>query len=262
MCSSPGKSDSSHCGKHFSKSMFAAEIDYKLLQWGLGFLRWVTVFLLTCFLRWWMAPGCHPSLTSTDPTHLSHMSNQSSIPLLSWCTDDPLRLHLWEEHHSSQVHKPPDKQPSTSSAWTKPGLFLTAQSSALSGLGGCSHWRKRALKLSAQEQLSHPPVSMGFQESPMGMRRASQHWHTERSEHYFSQENTAAVALRVFTLAWDCSHEQHYHIHDLKAVECQECTRSVWPRAGTQPTAGPVNNTLHGRFVEQRARMGEDVGLQ
>lgn len=67
----------------------------------------------------------------------------------------------------------------------------------------------------------------------------------------------------VHPLPWTAAHEQHYHIRDLKAYECQECKRSVWPRARTQPTAGPVNNNvLHGQFVEQRTRMGEDMGLQ
>lgn len=142
MCSSPSKSDSSHCGKcFFYMSRFEGKINYKLLHSGLGFLGWVTVLLLACFLRWWVAPGCHPSLSSTDPIHLSHMS-QTSMPLLACSTNDSLRLHLWgEDHHSSQVCKLQDKQHSASYDWTKLGLFLTAQSSALSGLGWCSHWR-------------------------------------------------------------------------------------------------------------------------
>lgn len=140
MCSSPGKSDSSHCGKHFFyKSRFAAKIDYKLLQPGLGFRRWVTVFLLTCFLRCWVAPGCHPSCTSTDPTHLSHMSNpdQHATPRL---LHKRFSQNTFGRRRAPFLTSPQDKQHSTSYDWTNPGLFLTAQCSALPELGGCSHW--------------------------------------------------------------------------------------------------------------------------
>lgn len=187
MCKCPSKSDSSHCGKHFFyKSRFAAKIDYKLLQSGLGFLRWVTVFLLTLVLRWWVAPGCHPSLPSTDPTHLSHMSNPDQHTTPSLLHKLLSQITLWEEeHHSSQVHKPQDKQHSTSYDWTKPGLFLTAQSSAQSGVGGCSHWRNVLWCWMHKSSWTIP--LWGYSQSYLlGIRTASQHSHTQTTEHYFS----------------------------------------------------------------------------
>lgn len=74
MCSSPGKSDSPRCGKHFFyKSRFAAKIDYKLLQSGLGFLRWVSFppHLFSEVLSGsWLPPFPHQHRSHSSVTHV------------------------------------------------------------------------------------------------------------------------------------------------------------------------------------------------
>lgn len=125
------------------------------------------------------SPAQIPLICHTCPT-------QTSIPLPACFTNYSLRLHLWEEeHHSSQVHKPQDKQHSTSYDWTKPGLFLTAQSSAQSGVGGCSHWRNVLWYWMHKSSWTIP--LWGYSQSYLlGIRTASQHSHTQTTEHYFS----------------------------------------------------------------------------
>lgn len=112
MDSFSSKSDSARCEKHlFYNSNFAAKINYKLLQPGPGFHRWVTVFFLALFLgcEWLLSATLH-SLSLIFLFICHTCPNQTSIPLLNCLTNDSLRLRMQgEDRHSSQFHQPVTK---------------------------------------------------------------------------------------------------------------------------------------------------------
>lgn len=169
MCSFPSKRDSFHCEKHlFYKSSFAAKINYKLLWSGLGFHRWVTVFCLTLLLRWWVAPGCHPSLTSIDPTHLSHMSqpNQHTASTLldKWFSQITFARRRAPFLTSPSVPVQTAQQKlQLDKAWL---IFNSTIRSTVKG-GWVQPLKECGLVLTAQKQLKHPPLSRILQELPI-----------------------------------------------------------------------------------------------
>lgn len=114
------------------------------------------------------------------------------------------------EEKSTIPHKstsPRTNSYSTSYEWTKPGLFLTAQSSALSGLGGYSRWGD--VESSNTECTKAAEPSPSEQDTPRGTYGNKESkptlTHSEDWALFFLEKRSAAAVLRVFTLALDCS---------------------------------------------------------
>lgn len=153
----------------------------------------------------WLLAATLPSSASI-PSPLSHMPklNQHAAPSLGLRGMVALLTNvIWENHlWGSQVRQPQDKEHSRSCDWTKPGLFLSAQSAALSGLGGYSRCRN-AVWYRSMEAAEASPSEQGTPRE--GLRTGKRHLHAEKWLFFSSNTTLPQWDWGRRAVALDCS---------------------------------------------------------